>query len=84
MTLNEYLCYSEGIAKEKEFQLHNTRLIMWSIMQPHLRKGKTLKPTDLMQLSMDKKVRVLKPNIGKEKALKKYKQIKDRWQRIKS
>ena len=53
MTLNEYWCYAEGRAKAKEFDLHNSRLIMWSVMQPHLRKGKSLKRQDIIELSFD-------------------------------
>lgn len=82
MTLNEYWCYAEGRAKAKEFELHNSRLIMWSVMQPHLRKGKNLKPSDIIELSFDRQKKVLKPNVSRDEFIKKANKIKVRWQRI--
>ena len=63
-------------------QLHNTRLMMWATMQPHLKKGKSLNPTDIMELSFDKHRKELKPNVSKEEFIRKSKKIKARWQRI--
>lgn len=80
MTLNEFLCYAEGRAEEQEFQLKNTRLLMWSMLSPHSKKGQLKRAEDLFELPSDKKIKRLKPNVSREEFEKKAKKIKARWQ----
>ena len=50
-------------------------------MQPHLRKGKNLKPSDIIELSFDRQKKVLKPNVSRDEFIKKANKIKARWHR---
>lgn len=49
----EFYLYMEGVMEQKELNRDNTRLIMWSILQKGSKKR--IKPSDIMQLSMDVK-----------------------------
>lgn len=44
--------------KETELNLHNTRMIMWSVINKDLKKSKQIKLTDIFKLSFDKEEKV--------------------------
>ncbi len=59
MTFREFLLYQKGyLEKLEDEQIHGwnmTRFIASYILQPHLKKGKSIKPTDIMRLPIDGK-----------------------------
>ena len=61
MTMRQYLLKQKGyLQKLEDEQIHDWNLlrnIATYILQPHLKKGKSIKPTDLMYLSIDGKTK---------------------------
>lgn len=53
LTLNEIIIMQLGKSREYEKQMHGVRLIMWEIRTKHLKKGKTIEPSDIFKLSFD-------------------------------
>ena len=53
MTLNEVLIMQLGNQRKYEQQMHGVRLIMWEMRIKHLKKGKTIQPSDIFKLSFD-------------------------------
>lgn len=53
LTLNEIIIMQLGKNREYEKQMHGVRLMMWEIRTKHLKKGKTIQPSDIFKLSFD-------------------------------
>ncbi len=59
---------SQGAALREDWE--RTRWAAMVSMQPHLKKGTTLKPTDLIKFEWDKKKQEAKQTTAEEKAAK--------------
>jgi len=64
LTLAQFNMYLEGFFEEYKNEWEQTRLIMWSIIQPNSKKK--LKPTEIISFDWDKDNKVSEP-LDKEK-----------------
>lgn len=55
MTLWEFHLRIEGYNRRRDESWHKIRVLASLLLQPHLKKGKKLRPEDILSLPMDKK-----------------------------
>lgn len=58
LTFSELMIMHTAKIRETELNLHNTRMIMWSVINKDLKKSKQVKLTDIFKLSFDKEEKV--------------------------
>lgn len=77
MTIPEIQLRIKGVRNNKEFQLQNTRLMMWASAAPHT--SKKIEPEDLLRLESDSENVVANAPVSDEKYNKVMKQMKDEY-----
>lgn len=53
LTLWEYGLRAEGFDRAEQREWHRVRVLASILLQPHLKKGKSVKPSDLIKLPSD-------------------------------
>jgi hypothetical protein len=65
MTLWEFHLRMEGYNRKRDESWHKVRVLASLLLQPHLKKGKKIRPEDILSLPMDKKPKPTKEQFEK-------------------